>query len=98
MQMESRKTQILSKREVRGYAFSLCTSLRAIAFCRSCRFDDADGAIRGDESLLRYTANIRFGNFVYAINGVEQLTPVAITGLKQRQLRGQTFVVAQAAQ
>src|SRR6185312_16579843 len=77
---------------------------RLLALCglllccwRLHRLHDSDRAVRRREGRVGYPANIFLGNFLQAIDVVEELAPIAVPGLVDCQLLGQPAIVAKAA-
>src|SRR5437764_7274717 len=59
--------------------------------------DDADGAVGIVEDLVRNAPNIGLGDLVNAIHRTEQLPPIAVPSLIDRQLCRESLVVGQAS-
>ena len=56
-----------------------------------------DGAVGIDEDLVGDAADVGFRDLVDAVDRAEQFAPVAIASLVGGELRGQSFVVGEAA-
>ena len=56
-----------------------------------------DRAIGVDENFVGDAADVGFGHLVDAVDRAEQFTPIAIARLIGGQLRGESFIVGQAA-
>src|SRR5580704_15011594 len=63
----------------------------------ACVLDHADGAVGVDEDLVGDAANVGLRHLIDAVHRAEQLAPIAVAGLIRGQLRGQAFIVGQAA-
>ena len=60
-------------------------------------FDEADGAVFGDEGLVGHAADVGLADLVIAVELAEEFAPVTEAGLEDGQLCGQAGVGAETA-
>ncbi len=53
-----------------------------------------DGAVVGNEICVGHAADVGFADFINAVDGSEQLAPVAVARLVDAELPGQAFVAS----